>query len=135
MIHSLSPFAYSASFLFSATWKLIKTKFSHKNYVDISPDNLLERLEAGEPITIIDCRQSHVFSGIGHIQGAANYPVELFDEECLNIPLGQQLAVVCYFGYFCQIASKRLADLGHKNVLSMTGGMEEWIMTNKPIHK
>jgi len=135
MIHFSSLFAYSPMASLKATCALIKLKLTPQGFIDITAEDLLTRMQSDKPLTIIDCRRPETFTKIGHIQGAKNYPIMKFDEECHAIPKDTQIAVVCYFGLFCRIASQKLADLGHKDVLSMKGGMEEWIMSDKPITK
>lgn len=135
MIHFSSIFAYSIQDSIKATWELIKLKFTNKGYTDITADALLKRLTNNEAITVIDCRRASVFTDIGHIEGALNHPAMTFEPHELTIPKGNTIAVVCYFGYFCQIASQKLAEAGYTNVLSMKGGMEDWIMSGKPITK
>ncbi len=135
MIHFSCLFRYSLRENIKATLELIKLKLTRKKFIDITADDLLSKLESGVPLTIIDCRQKKVFDDIGHIKDAESHPVFSFEETCHSIPKDRQVAVVCYFGYFCQIASQQLADMGHKNVLSMKGGMEDWIMSDKPITK
>lgn len=135
MIHFSSLFAYSPLESIKASYALIKLKILGKNCIDITADDLQRRLDSGEPITIVDCRRPSVFKKIGHIPGAINHPAMTFEEHCHAIPKDRQVAVVCYFGYFCQIAAQQLIEQGHKDVLSMEGGMEEWIMTGKPIRK
>lgn len=135
MIHFSSLFDYSLLENIKATYALIKTKLATKQYTDIGTDELLSRMEAGEQLTIVDCRRPKTFRNIGHIKGALNVPVKNFADDSKAIPTQHPVVVVCYFGYFCQIASQELASNGYRNVLSMKGGMEEWIMSGKPITK
>ena len=134
MIHPLS-FDYFNVATLKSMCKLLKLRLKPRKYIDITPDELLERMQTDEPLTIIDCRGDYAFSTIGHIENAKHHPIGTFDQTMHSIPKDQQVAVVCYFGYFCQIASDKLTKAGHNNVLSMKHGMEEWIDSGKPIQK
>jgi len=135
MIHSLCFFDYSLKENIKATWALLKLKATPKRYTDINPDDLLALIESNQPLTVIDCRRRDTYERIGHIEGALSYPVMSFEDDIHTIPKDTQVVTVCYFGFFCQIAAQKLAKHGHKDVLSMTGGMEKWIMSDKPITK
>lgn len=135
MIHPLYFKEYPLKETLKHSFNYIRTRLRRKGYKDITANELETKLNSGEELLIIDCRNPKVFKDIGHIKGALNHPIKTFMETYQSIPKGTQIVTVCYFGFYCQTAAQELAKQGHKNVLSMKGGMETWIMSNKPIVK
>jgi rhodanese-related sulfurtransferase len=64
---------------------------------EISAEKLHERLEAGEPIQVIDVRPEHAYRR-GHIPGAENVPIAQFTDAIEDYDWGEEIVVACPHG-------------------------------------
>jgi rhodanese-related sulfurtransferase len=93
----------------------------------IAPDELSERLAAGDAPLILDVRSAEEFEG-GHIPGAVNIPhTELaarLDE--LGVSRDAEIVVHCESGRRAAAAEAVLADAGFTQVRDLDGHMKGW---------
>ena len=108
----------------------------------IAAAELKAKLEAGEPLSVIDIREAADFAG-WHIHGSNNVPVydslRLNDDEPLiqrskTIPKDQSIVTVCKEGVISKKAADLLRSLGY-DARSLAGGMRGWggIWSEAPI--
>jgi rhodanese-related sulfurtransferase len=74
---------------------------------------------------ILDVRRSDSFSG-GHIKGSFNIFLEDLEKERKKIPLGKKIIVCDNDGLWAYMAAVRLFDMGIKNVLTLSDGLDAW---------
>ncbi len=90
---------------------------------DIKASELMERLDAGEPVTLLDVREPieyHTFN-----IGGTNIPVgKLIDEvEDLEPEKGEEIVVLCQAGVRSKTAQAVLRQHGFSNIRNLTGGL------------
>ena len=101
--------------------------------LEIAAAELKAKLEAGEPLSVIDIREAADFAE-WHIHGSNNVPVydalRRNDEAALiqgrkTIPKDQSIVTVCKEGVISRKAADLLRSLGY-DALSLAGGMRGW---------
>ena len=98
----------------------------------IEPQALATRLDAGEPIELIDLRPRTIFAE-GHLPGAINMPLDTFDPAAL-LPLeGRERILYCRGDRCSAIAAQRLAQYENKTVVHLKGGIKAWEDAGLPI--
>ncbi|MBD2427489.1 VTT domain-containing protein [Phormidium sp. FACHB-1136] len=103
----------------------------------ISTVELQRRLQAEDPIWVIDVRSQADFWGEpGHIPGALNIPLEaLRPEDPTQLPMGKDhpLALVCRTDRRSSQAAQQLMRSGFTQVSVVKGGMTDWQRNQFPI--
>lgn len=115
------------------TRRYVASKFRKQTYGVSDSAAVWSMLDSGKDLTVVDCRMEDTYSEFGHIPGALSYPITLFENGCPEIKSDKQLIVVCYFGFVCQLAARKLVEQGHKDVLILKGGMDAWNMEDRPL--
>jgi rhodanese-related sulfurtransferase len=90
---------------------------------DIKASELLERLDAGEPVTLLDVREPieyHTFN-----IGGTNIPVGklIHEVEDLELDKDQEIIVLCQAGVRSKTAQAVLRQQGYNNIRNLTGGL------------
>ena len=100
---------------------------------EIAAQELKDRLEAGEPLRVVDIREADEFAD-WHIHGSANLPVydalKRNDDQVLaarsgELPSDACLVLVCRGGIVSRRAAALLSGLGF-DALTLSGGMHGW---------
>lgn len=94
---------------------------------EITPEEVQERLEAGEPWALLDVREQSEWEE-GHLPEAHFIPrgfLEIRTESALP-EKDKPLVVYCGGGVRSAMAAKTLQDMGYTNVMSMSGGFTRW---------
>lgn len=93
----------------------------------ITVNTLKERLDAGETIRLVDCREPHEYQEfnlgglllpLGKIQGMEIEPIEDWKEE--------EVILHCRSGQRSLMAALFLEAVGFKNVVNLAGGVLAW---------
>lgn len=94
---------------------------------ELSPARVKELLEAGEDVTLLDCRLQKE-KDIASIQGSVFIPMqELPDRvEELDDFLDRRLVVFCHAGARSLKVTQFLRERGFEDVWSMAGGIDLW---------
>ncbi len=87
----------------------------------ITPGELLDRLEAGEPLTMVDVRPRAEWDA-GHLEGAMHIDLVELRRRIDEIPDDKPLAVMCGTGYRSYVAQRILINMGRKEVYNTLGG-------------
>jgi rhodanese-related sulfurtransferase len=98
--------------------------------------DLKRRLDAGEPIAVIDVRGRDEFTGpLGHICGACNLPVDTIEERMSELGDLERrpVVLVCRTDRRSAKAAEVLHAAGIADVAVLRGGMEQWNRTGLPI--
>lgn len=96
---------------------------------EITPEELHERLEAGDAPQVIDIRPPAEFSE-GHIPGARNVPMDELPSRIGEIDWDDEIVVACPIGQSSVQAARLIGsfegvhDAG--DVRSMAGGYDAW---------
>ncbi|EDL62671.1 sulfurtransferase TusA family protein [Bacillus sp. SG-1] len=97
-----------------------------KKYEDvISLDDLVNKIEGEEKITVLDVREPAEYA-FGHIPGAINIPLGELEQRFEEIDGTNEVHVICRTGSRSDLASRLLTDKGLKNVKNVVPGMTEW---------
>lgn len=90
----------------------------------ITPEELQERLEAGEELNIIDVREDEEVAA-GMIPGAQHIPLGQVEERVGELDTAKEYHMVCRGGRRSAVACEILEANGVKSV-NMEGGMTAW---------
>jgi rhodanese-related sulfurtransferase len=104
----------------------------------ISRTDLLARIEAGDPIVIVEALGPMYYDD-AHLPGARNLPHDRVDELAAEVLPDRDAVVVVYCSNTaCQnsvVASRRLEQLGYSNVLEYIEGKQDWIEAGLPVEQ
>jgi len=95
--------------------------------VEITVDEVKRRLDAGEPLHLLDVREAEEVS-ICALPGAEHIPMlDLFlGTSKTAAPPGTEIVVYCHHGIRSFEAAQLLRMQGFANARSMAGGIEAW---------
>ena len=100
---------------------------SSYQFQEITAEEVLRRLEAGEKLNIIDIREPFEWQMGGVIPGARLSPMRQFLlQELGTVPQDEEVVLVCASGVRTADAAIYMGMKGFKNVKSMAGGMKAW---------
>jgi rhodanese-related sulfurtransferase len=97
---------------------------SGKTYKEQMPNEVLDRIQKKEHVTILDVREPDEWES-GHIAGARHIPLGQIARALNEIDPNQETVVVCRSGKRSRMACDFLSSMGY-NVVNMTGGMSNW---------
>lgn len=104
----------------------------------IHPIELEAKLEADEPVEIVDLRPRSEFEK-RHVPGAHSIPFNEFDAEALvlsrELPLPEPLYMISKTGEHAQIAAEKMERLGLVNLVIVEGGMQAWGQAGLPVDR
>ena len=110
----------------SAKTDSIASSKSDNIYEKITAEKVKQRIDSGEPITILDVRTKEEFDE-KHIEGAILIP----NEEISNEPPSQlpdknaEILIYCRSGNRSRQAAEKLISMGYTNVKDF-GGINDW---------
>ena len=93
--------------------------------VQVSPEEVAERLRSGEQVPLIDVRSREEWDAV-HIDGATFFTQELMQEIMSEWPKDREIVFVCHHGVRSLDAASYFAGHGFQHVRSMTGGIDAW---------
>jgi rhodanese-related sulfurtransferase len=111
---------------------------------EITPQEVMTRLEAGEELLVLDVREPHEFAQ-GHLPGAVNVPRGLLELKAdAESPVAdpavaekRDAQVVTYClkapGARSLFAAETLAKMGFTKVAAMSAGVNGWTEAGQPI--
>ncbi|MCP1306041.1 rhodanese-like domain-containing protein [Paenibacillus tyrfis] len=91
----------------------------------ITPQEVKQRLENGEMLTLIDVREPEEVA-LGMIPGAKHIPLMDIPQRLDEIPQHSETILVCRSGNRSGRALEYLEAQGFTGLVNMTGGMLEW---------
>ncbi len=94
---------------------------------EITPEEVLAKLEKGESFTLIDVREDHEWDE-GRARGAIHIGRGIIERDIeKQIPdKTSELVLYCGGGYRSALAACNIQKMGYSNVLSMAGGIKRW---------
>jgi rhodanese-related sulfurtransferase len=97
----------------------------------ILPEEVAERLRAGDQVPLIDVRSREEWDAV-HIDGATFFTQELMQEMMSEWPKDREIIFVCHHGVRSLDAASYFAGHGFEHVRSMTGGIDAWSVEVDP---
>jgi len=91
---------------------------------EISPQDVESRLRKGEPLYMVDVRETGEWEA-GHIAGAVHLPLGQLAERHRELDSNKEIIVICRSGNRSGLACELLSEKGY-NVVNMTGGLNTW---------
>ncbi len=102
---------------------------------EIAPAALLEKLQKGEKLVLLDVREANEYEEI-HIPGTTQrISVKELSQAALDaagIKKDDQVIVYCRSGARSRVAAKLMRDLGYTNVWELNSGMIHWLEDGFP---
>lgn len=137
------------------TSKLIKGEYSFTAVNEITAEQLLEKMNAGADLLIIDTRGAAEYkSGFGHLPAAISVPmmeivetmpsaaafrkkVKALENQLQKAETSRESEVItiCPGGGFSLVAAEIMSEAGFKNVKSLAGGADGWFKKGYPTTK
>jgi molybdopterin/thiamine biosynthesis adenylyltransferase/rhodanese-related sulfurtransferase len=101
-----------------------------------SPAEVKRRLDAGEPVVVVDVRDPDEYRD-GHIEDAANISRGFLEFRIGTVAAEPSTPIVlyCQTGLRSVLAGKVLKDLGYENVINLQGGFQKWAQSGLPVAK
>jgi molybdopterin/thiamine biosynthesis adenylyltransferase/rhodanese-related sulfurtransferase/molybdopterin converting factor small subunit len=97
------------------------------DYADeITVSELKKRLDAGEPLVLIDVREPQEWE-INRIKGARLIPLGDLPSRVNELSTADEIVVYCKVGGRSAYAARFLRDLGFRKVKNLKGGIVEWV--------
>ncbi len=109
---------------------------SSNNFGKISVISAIDFFEKSKNQTIIDIRTPQEFVS-GHLENAINinYYDSTFLEQISKYDKSKPIFIYCRSGNRSNSASKKLSNIGFKQIYDLQGGITNWINTNHKIIK
>jgi rhodanese-related sulfurtransferase len=127
----IEHYYYSAPLLVAIV--LLIRSSAKKGGKKITPQELIN-LTNQNKVKLIDLRPASDFDD-GHITGSINIPFANLDDRAHEIKKyeGVSLLLICEMGSQSANAGEKLQNLGHKDTLILSGGINNWRMDNLPL--
>jgi adenylyltransferase/sulfurtransferase len=108
-------------------------RLAKSEITEMTPQELNQRLQAGEQFTVVDVRERDEFVQ-GHIPGAVFIPRGFLELQIEQHQPDREQAVVLYCagGVRSALAARNLKEMGYKNVISLIGGFNGWKNASLP---
>jgi rhodanese-related sulfurtransferase len=103
-------------------WRIISARIG---LVSITGEDLKKRLDAHEPLAIIDVREQWEYEQ-GHLKGARLLPLGTLGKQGADLPKDRPIVLVCRSGNRSAQAFQILKRQGYANLVNLTGGMSGW---------
>ena len=99
--------------------------------LEVSVKEAKSLLSSGEAY-LIDCREQNEWD-FCRLEGALLVPLSDFQSCAASLPITDQTVIIyCHHGVRSLYAAEILRELGHRQVTSMRGGIDDWSLTLDP---
>ena len=97
-------------------------------------DDVKQRLDRGEKLTLIDTREESEFAK-DHLPGSIHLGKGIIERDIeVRVPdFSQEIILYCGGGFRSALAADNLQKMGYKNVISMDGGIRDWRAKSYPL--
>jgi len=100
--------------------------------LEITPEELKQKLDAGDRLTLLDVREPWEFQA-AHIAGAKHIPMgEVPSRAHQELDPDEHIVVVCHHGVRSLNVANWLRQQGFEKVQSVRGGIDHWSRTIDP---
>ncbi|UCE83362.1 MAG: FAD-dependent oxidoreductase [Deltaproteobacteria bacterium] len=98
----------------------------------ISPRELKDKMQSGEPLTLIDVRTKLELTKVGPIPGAVHIPIDLLRRRLQNLDPEKETILYCAQGLRSYLGNRILAMNSFKKVRTLSGGLDTWTYETEP---
>jgi molybdopterin/thiamine biosynthesis adenylyltransferase/rhodanese-related sulfurtransferase len=98
----------------------------HQSGLEITPEELKEKLENGEDIILIDVREPVEYE-INRIEGSKLIPLSKLPEKVNELDQTREIVLYCKMGGRSARGVQLLRELGFTRVKNLAGGIDAWI--------
>lgn len=95
-------------------------------YANISVAELKARLEAREPLILLDVRSPEEYTQDGHVAGSILIPLPELTQRMGELDSQRPVVCICRSGNRSRTACEQLARAGFTNLANVEGGMRAW---------
>ncbi|MCX7789007.1 MAG: rhodanese-like domain-containing protein [Chloroflexaceae bacterium] len=96
------------------------------SYANISVAELKARLEAREPLILLDVRSPEEYTQDGHVAGSMLIPLPELARRMGELDGQRPIVCICRSGNRSRTACEQLARAGFTNLANVEGGMRAW---------
>jgi rhodanese-related sulfurtransferase len=93
-------------------------------YKSITPEALKRRLDAGEPLELLDVREPWEF-GLTRIEGSRLIPLGELPDRASELDPAREMVVICHHGARSAFATRLLGRAGF-SALNLEGGLDSY---------
>lgn len=99
-----------------------------KNIHEISVETLAKHISQNPELLLLDVRENDEWVN-GHIENAIHLPRGILERDVEKViqDKNSELVVYCSGGFRSALACDNLQKMGYKHVLSLAGGLKDWI--------
>lgn len=98
---------------------------------EISPSELKQRLDANEPLFLLDVREPSEYD-IVHLEGAKLIPLNTLPHHVEELPADREIIVYCHHGTRSLYATAYLQQNGFTDAKNLIGGIDQWAAEINP---
>jgi rhodanese-related sulfurtransferase len=95
------------------------------DYESITPQELNERLKAGNRPELLDVREPWEFD-LARIEGARLIPLSDLPDRFTELDPAAETVVICHHGSRSAYATRALGQAGFRKVLNLEGGLDAY---------
>ena len=92
---------------------------------DIKPAELKRRLDAHEPIVLLDIRDGWE-TALARIDNATHIPMEELEHRTAELDPTDEIVVICHHGVRSAAVADYLGGAGFARVWNLSGGIDQW---------
>ena len=115
-----------------AEWEGAEIHLSQEGFVDITPQEAWEMLQADENIMLLDVRTKPEYDA-GHIPGCILIPLSELESRLDELDKDKTIIVYCRSGRRSRTASQILVEHGFTKVYNVVGGILAWKEAGLPV--
>jgi rhodanese-related sulfurtransferase len=98
---------------------------------EIRPEEVKQKLDAGDEFTLLDVRQAAEFQ-TAHVEGSTLIPMDQISVRLQELDPDEHIVVMCHHGVRSANVAAWLQQQGFTRVQSMRGGINMWSLTVDP---
>ncbi len=97
-----------------------------------SAEQVFARIQAGEALTILDCREAFELRLASISEPVLHVPLGMLEDQAEDLPKDHPVVVMCHHGVRSMHGAAILLQAGVTQVCSMSGGIDRWSIKVDP---
>jgi rhodanese-related sulfurtransferase len=98
---------------------------------DISPQQLKARLDARQPVVLLDVRDDWE-TRLCRLENSTHIPMEEIELRVDELSQDDDIVVYCHHGVRSAAVANYLRQLGYTKAVNLAGGVDQWARTVDP---